>query len=64
MVIASKEWTSQKMIKSKSSPRLPLTLLVKLQLWEISIDSMFSITIQRDLSGMKSVANKLRITIQ
>lgn len=63
-VTASKEWTIQKMKRLKSSHKLLLIQQGKLLLLETSIDSMFTITIQRDLNGMKYAVNKLKTITQ
>lgn len=62
METASKEWTIQKMKRLKSSHRLLSTQLEKQQSLETSIDSMFTITIQSDLNGMRSAVNILKTT--
>ena len=64
METVSKEWTIQKMRRSKSLHRLHSILLAKLQSLETSIDSMSTITIQRDLNGMKSAASRLKTITQ
>ena len=63
METASNEWTIQKMKKSKSSHKLLLIQQEKQRSLEISIDFMFTITIQSDLNGMRFVVNILRTTI-
>lgn len=54
--------TILKMKKSKNFHVPPLMQLVRLQLLETLIDSMYITLMQKDLNGMKFAANKLKIT--
>jgi hypothetical protein len=53
---ASRDLTIQKMKKSRSSHVLHLMPLERHALLEISIDSMFTTSIRKDLNGMKFAA--------
>ena len=61
--IAFKDLTIQKMKKLRSSLVEHSINLEKHALLETLIDSMSTISIRKDLNGMKYAVNKLKITI-